>query len=80
MAIDIHETTGSSLRLYTSTLEVESVRALPTDDVLAVVNTILGYDVEEQRLLAEGYHVMAKDAADWADASFAAQVETLPEK
>ncbi len=81
MAIDIREMTGSSFLLHEGTQGAPRDRPASSDnDVVEVLHRILGYDPEEEAVLAAGYLAMAKDSAEWAESTFAAQVETLPEE
>jgi len=84
MVVDIREMTDPpTFRLTYGTTNVPKGQQrldAGSEDVVEVVNRILGYDAAEQTILAEGYHVMATDAADWADVAFIAQAEVLPEE
>jgi hypothetical protein len=79
--IEIHETTARPMRLSAGTLDSSADSPVePTTDAVETVRRILGYDPEEQALLAEGYLTIARDSAEWANLTFSAQIETLPEQ
>ena len=48
------------------------------EGVLEVVNRLLGYDIDEVRLMAQGYRESAQEALAIAESNLAASAETLP--
>jgi hypothetical protein len=79
--IDFRETTEQPFALSVGTPDAPSDQHVDlATDVVEAVRQILGYDPAEQELLAEGYVAMAQESTEWADLSFSAQVETLPEQ
>lgn len=47
-------------------------------DVIEIVNRILGYDILESQLMAEGYLEFADESLTTAEGTMAAFYETLP--
>lgn len=60
-------------------LSTEEERPLaPNVDLFDVLVEILGYDIREADLMAEGYREAATDALDLAEGSLGASFDTLP--
>lgn len=60
-----------------------SQEARPTarrETVVETLNRILGYDLQETTLMAEGYREMANEGRAIAEGNLAASAETLPEE
>jgi len=56
------------------------VRPATKKSVIAVVNEILGYDIFERRLIAEGAHEFGQESLHFAESTLDAGLETWPEK
>ena len=83
MAIDIRDHTSRWLtdepsELATTEDEAREASHLPVSDVIERVNEILGYDIFEAALMAEGYRVMADEMLEIAESTLAAGYEALP--
>lgn len=53
--------------------------ALPAQAVIERVNAILGYDIFESSLMAEGYVELGSEMLSISESTLAAQAEALPE-
>jgi hypothetical protein len=62
-----------------STNEPTSPPSSNGENVIEVVNRLLGYDIEQQRLMAQGYRESAEESLVIAESNLAASVETLPD-
>jgi hypothetical protein len=56
----------------------EEDRSLLERDVFEILEEILGYDIVEMQLMAEGYRVTADESLALAESNIAATIETLP--
>ena len=79
MAVDIHEmidAPGFEL-IQTGTAEASKDEAAPVVDLVARLREILGYDIFEETLMAEGYREMGAEMLSISENTSAAMFEAL---
>ena len=85
MAVENKATTGGWKKEAVMTRSTVSIsrEARPSsrqESVVETLNRILGYDLQEATLMAEGYREMGNEGRAIAESNIAASAETLPEE
>lgn len=70
---------GKHPSVATSEPEGREAAQLPASEVIDRVNSILGYDMLEAALMAEGYAELGGEMLLIAESTITAQAETLPQ-
>ena len=66
--------------IQTSTAEASKDEAAPVVDLVARLREILGYDIFEETLMAEGYREMGAEMLSISENTSAAMFEALPDE